>query len=83
MSFSALLQVHSRGLKLGVYLDTGNRTCNGFPGSEGRLALDAQTLADWTLDMVRLNGCNTQDPRQYNTREFSGPRLIRIWFFQL
>ena len=60
-------QVHSKGLKLGVYLDTGNMTCNEYPGSEGHLQQDAQTLADWRLDLVKLNGCNTHDPHQYNT----------------
>ncbi len=66
-SKNVLLQVHSKGLKLGVYLDTGNLTCNGFPGSQGHLQLDAETLTDWRLDMVKLNGCNTQDPRDYDT----------------
>ncbi len=66
MYISTLQQIHSRGLKLGVYLDTGNTTCNGYPGSEGHLQQDAQTLASWQLDMVKLNGCNTQDPHQYD-----------------
>lgn len=27
--------VHSRGLLFGIYSDTGNKTCEGYPGSWG------------------------------------------------
>lgn len=27
--------IHSKGLKFGVYSDTGNHTCEGYPGSWG------------------------------------------------
>ena len=27
--------IHSKGLKFGVYSDTGNHTCEGYPGSMG------------------------------------------------
>ena len=76
------IQVHSKGLKLGVYLDTGNTTRNGYPGSENHLQLDAQTLAHWRLDMVKLNGCNTQDPHQYNTgkQQQQQWRWRKSWF---
>ena len=56
-----LLQVHNLGLKLGVYLDIGTKTCAGFPGSDGHKHDDAQTLAQWGVDMVKFDGCNA-DP---------------------
>ena len=49
--------MHGLGLKYGIYEDYGNFTCAGYPGVLGHLALDAQTLADWGTDYVKLDGC--------------------------
>lgn len=51
------LQVHSKGLKLGIYADYGNLTCAGYPGSLGYLEIDAQTFAEWEVDYLKLDGC--------------------------
>lgn len=59
--------VHSKGLKVGVRLSTGKTTCNGFPGSDGHLQTDAQTLADWGVDWVTLDGCNTDQVETLNS----------------
>nr|KAG5686546.1 hypothetical protein BaRGS_001547 [Batillaria attramentaria] len=53
--------MHARGLKLGIYEDFGSKTCAGYPGSEFHMQLDAQTFADWGVDMVKFDGCNS-DP---------------------
>uniref|UniRef100_V9L252 Alpha-galactosidase n=1 Tax=Callorhinchus milii TaxID=7868 RepID=V9L252_CALMI len=50
--------IHSKGLKMGIYQDVGVRTCAGFPGSAGHYALDAQTFADWGVDLLKFDGCN-------------------------
>jgi hypothetical protein len=49
--------MHQRGLKLGIYGDAGTKTCGGYPGSLGNFDLDAQTFADWGVDMLKLDGC--------------------------
>ncbi|XP_068938077.1 alpha-N-acetylgalactosaminidase [Petaurus breviceps papuanus] len=50
--------VHSRGLKLGIYEDMGNKTCMGYPGTTlDKVVLDAQTFASWSVDMLKLDGC--------------------------
>lgn len=51
------LQVHSRGLKLGIYADVGKNTCAGYPGSLGYYDTDAQTFADWGVDLLKFDGC--------------------------
>lgn len=51
-------QVHSKGLKLGIYADVGNKTCAGFPGSFGYYDIDAQTFADWGIDLLKFDGCH-------------------------
>ncbi|CAD5114200.1 DgyrCDS3342 [Dimorphilus gyrociliatus] len=51
--------MHSRQLKLGIYEDFGVKTCAGYPGSEYFLQMDAQTFADWKVDMLKLDGCNS------------------------
>ncbi|XP_053229198.1 alpha-galactosidase A [Podarcis raffonei] len=50
--------VHSKGLKLGIYADVGNKTCAGFPGSRGYYDLDADTFAGWGVDLLKFDGCN-------------------------
>lgn len=52
-------QVHSKGLKLGIYSDVGNKTCAGFPGSYNHYDLDAQTFASWGVDLLKFDGCNS------------------------
>ena len=37
-------QLHSMGLKLGIYADYGSLTCAGYPGSIDHLELDAQVV---------------------------------------
>ncbi|XP_069604770.1 alpha-galactosidase A isoform X3 [Ranitomeya imitator] len=50
--------VHARGLLLGIYQDVGKQTCAGYPGSQGFYELDAQTFADWGVDLLKFDGCN-------------------------
>lgn len=35
------------------------RTCGGYPGSEFYMSVDAQTFADWQIDYVKFDGCNS------------------------
>ena len=59
LSEAFLFQVHSKGLKLGIYEDFGTKTCAGFPGSEFYLKLDAQTFAEWGIDLLKFDTCNS------------------------
>jgi hypothetical protein len=51
--------MHKRGLKLGIYEDFGSKTCGGYPGSEFYMELDANTFAEWKVDMLKFDGCNS------------------------
>jgi len=51
--------IHGLGLKLGIYLDAGQHTCMGFPGSGSHLAQDAATVASWGVDYIKLDYCAT------------------------
>lgn len=53
--------VHSRGLKLGIYSDAGNTTCAGRPGSRGHEYQDAQTYAEWGIDYLKYDWCDTEN----------------------
>lgn len=55
--FFLSFQVHSKGLKLGIYADVGNKTCAGYPGSFGFYDIDAQTFANWGVDLLKFDGC--------------------------
>jgi alpha-galactosidase len=50
--------VHNLSLKLGIYSDVGTNTCQGFPGSSGNYAVDAQTFADWKIDFLKFDTCH-------------------------
>ncbi len=51
--------VHSKGLKFGIYSDAGTQTCGGKPGSRGHEYQDAVTYAEWGVDYVKYDWCNT------------------------
>lgn len=52
--------IHSRGLKFGIYTDAGTKDCDsGLPGSAGHEQIDAQTFADWGVDYIKEDWCNS------------------------
>ncbi|MGC8824327.1 MAG: glycoside hydrolase family 27 protein [Bacteroidales bacterium] len=53
--------VHSKGLKLGIYSDAGWKTCGGYPGSRGYEFQDALQFADWGIDYLKYDWCNTDN----------------------
>lgn len=61
--------MHDRGLKLGIYGDMGTHTCAGYPGTPlDKIEVDAQTFADWEVDLLKFDGCysNTTEQEQGN-----------------
>ncbi|RAH71317.1 glycoside hydrolase family 27 protein [Aspergillus aculeatinus CBS 121060] len=50
-------KIHTQGLKLGLYGDSGMLTCAFRPGSWGYEERDAQTLADWGVDYWKYDNC--------------------------
>lgn len=53
--------IHSKGLKFGIYNCAGNKTCAGYPGSRGYEFVDAKTYADWGVDYLKYDWCNTEN----------------------
>ncbi len=51
--------IHKKGLKFGLYLDAGVKTCGGFAGSYGHEELHAQQFADWGVDFIKIDFCFT------------------------
>lgn len=52
--------IHSKGLKFGVYSDAGWKTCAGRPGSRGYEFQDAMKYAEWGVDYLKYDWCNTE-----------------------
>jgi alpha-galactosidase len=52
--------VHSKGLKFGVYSDAGTGTCQNRPGSKDHETIDARTYAEWGVDYLKYDWCNSQ-----------------------
>ena len=53
--------VHSKGLKLGIYSDAGDKTCGGKPGSNGYEYQDALQYSRWGVDYLKYDWCNTEN----------------------
>lgn len=51
--------MHNKGMKLGIYTDFGTKTCAGYPGAIFHMQKDTQTFAEWGIDMIKLDGCNS------------------------
>lgn len=65
--------VHSKGLLFGVYTCVGTKTCKGDrPGSYGHYERDAQTLASWGVDMIKMDHCGTAGTGNQTDRELYG-----------
>ncbi len=50
--------VHSKGLKLGIYSSPGPKTCAGYEGSYEHEQLDANTFAEWGIDLLKYDWCS-------------------------
>ena len=59
--------VHSKGLKFGIYTDAGSEDCvSNAPGSKDFEDKDANSFAEWGVDYVKEDWCNTngQDAKE-------------------
>jgi alpha-galactosidase len=61
--------VHALGLKFGIYEDAGYATCQGLAGSgqpnggaKDHFLQDARLFASWSVDYLKLDGCNLYVP---------------------
>ena len=52
--------IHSKGLKFGIYSDAGWKTCGGREGSRGYEYQDAIKYAEWGVDYLKYDWCNTE-----------------------
>jgi alpha-galactosidase len=52
--------LHAQGLKFGIYSCAGDQTCGGYPGSRGHEYQDALTYAQWGVDYLKYDWCNTE-----------------------
>jgi len=51
--------VHSKGLKFGIYSCAGRKTCENRPGGRGYEFQDARTYAEWGVDYLKYDWCNS------------------------
>jgi len=51
--------IYSKGLKFGLYSDAGTMTCQKRPGSRGYEFQDARTYAEWEIDYLKYDWCNS------------------------
>ncbi|HUD42536.1 MAG TPA: discoidin domain-containing protein [Dokdonella sp.] len=49
--------VHSKGLTIGIYTDTGSYGCVGHNGSGGFEVQDAALFANWGIDHLKVDHC--------------------------
>jgi alpha-galactosidase len=51
--------IHGKGLKFGIYTDAGTMTCAKRMGSIGHEYQDAKQYANWGVDYLKEDWCNT------------------------
>ena len=61
--------IHSKGLKAGLYISPGLRTCSGYTGSYGHERQDAETFAKWGFDFLKYDWCYYSEIAQDHSRE--------------
>jgi len=68
-------QIHAMGLKFGLYGCVGDKTCAGYPGSEGHEKSDVAQLVSWGVDFWKVDNCYTackQNPRPQTCQNPTG-----------
>lgn len=56
----------------------GNFTCMGYPGiTLDKVTQDAQTFAEWKVDMLKLDGCFSTPEERAMGGSWSWPGAIR------
>lgn len=50
--------VNAMGMKLGIYSSNGTLTCEDLPASLGHEEIDAQTFADWGVELLKYDFCH-------------------------
>jgi alpha-galactosidase len=50
--------VHSKGLKIGIYTSPGPTTCAGYTGSYQHEEIDARKFAEWGFDFLKYDWCS-------------------------
>jgi alpha-galactosidase len=50
--------VHAKGLKIGIYIGPGPRTCGGYEASYGHEEQDARLFAAWGFDFLKYDLCS-------------------------
>lgn len=68
--------VHGKGLKLGIYSDAGDKTCAGYPGSQGHEYQDAKQYARWGVDYLKYDWCNTEGRNPLEAYRTMGKALL-------
>ena len=51
--------IHSKGLKIGIYSSPAAKTCAGYEGSLGHEEQDAQAYAQWGIDYLKYDWCQS------------------------
>jgi len=60
-------EIHSLGLKFGIYSSPGETTCGGYTASYGFEKNDAQSYANWGIDYLKYDWCSYADIAKDNS----------------
>lgn len=78
--------IHAKGLKFGIYSCAGRLTCQHRPGGAGYETKDAQRYAEWGVDYLKYDWCNSDGLKstvQYSTMRDALHRAGRPIVFSL
>lgn len=69
------------GLKFGMYADAGNLTCQFHPGSRGFEEKDAQSFAEWGVDYLKYDNCESLPDIHKSFRGYICQLACKSWAF--
>jgi len=61
--------LHGKGLKGGIYISPGARTCGGYEGSLGHEEQDARLFAAWGFDFLKYDFCSYSEVLKGSKRQ--------------
>lgn len=67
--------VHAKGLKLGIYSSAGTKTCAGYPASLDHEVADAKKFAEWGVDYLKYDNCNSEHRPEFERYAAMGNAL--------
>ncbi|ORY15915.1 glycoside hydrolase superfamily [Clohesyomyces aquaticus] len=70
-------QIHTLGMKFGIYSSAGTMTCAKYPGSLYHEEMDAKLWASWGVDYVKYDNCFNENVNAFDRYNWMSKALLK------